>query len=294
MAKLRAMTTQTKSENAKPVVAMLGLGIIGEAWARNLQEDGAEVRAWNRTPKPEFPGFVGEAARAVEGAQVIFLVVADPPAVESVLAQIEGSLRPEQVVVQSSTISAQWTREFAARVEATGARFLEAPFTGSKPAAQARQTVFYAGGEPQVLEAARPIMERLSKAILHIGPLGSASTLKLAMNLNIAAVAQALSEGLTLCRENDISDDKFFEALHLNVARSGLADLKEPKLREGDYAPQFSVKHMGKDLRLALETAAQSSLELPQTQAVREVYERGLQNELGDDDFIGLIRLLKP
>jgi 3-hydroxyisobutyrate dehydrogenase-like beta-hydroxyacid dehydrogenase len=274
-------------------VAMLGLGIIGEAWARNLTADGVPLRAWNRTPKPNFPGFVPSAAQAVEGANVIFIVVADPPAVESVLDQIESRLSEGQTVVQSSTISAQWSLKFAQRVQAAGAKYLEAPFTGSKPAAQARQTVFYIGGEAQVLEGVRVTLERLSKAILHIGPLGSASTLKLAMNLNIAAVANALCEGLTLCRQSGIADEVFFDALHLNVARSGLADLKEPKLREGDYAPQFSVKHMGKDLRLALETAAQRGLELPQTQTVREVYERGIESAMGNDDFIGLIRLLQ-
>ena len=272
-------------------IAVLGLGIIGSAWAQNLIDDGLEVTTWNRTPQPKFAGFQANAATAVENADNIFIVVSDPAAVEQVLNQIEPQLRAGQTVIQSSTISSDYTLQFAARVQSRGAQFLEAPFTGSKPAAQARQTVFYIGGESEVLEAARPILERLSKTILHIGPLGTASTLKLAMNLNIAAVAQALCEGLSLCRANGISDDTFFSALHQNVARSGLADLKEPKLRGFDYDPQFSVKHMAKDLRLALETAG--NLALPQTQSVSEIYETGLQQNLGDDDFIGLIRLLE-
>ena len=275
---------------------MLGLGIIGQAWAHNLESDGLEVRAWNRTPRDfatQFHNFQPEAAQAVQGADLILLVVADPPAVEQVLDQIEPSLQAGQVLVQSSTISPEWTHRFAERVEKSGAKYLEAPFTGSKPAAQARQTVFYIGGEEQVLDTARPTLERLSKAILHIGERGSASALKLAMNLNIAAIAQALGEGLALCRASEISDEVFFEALHLNVSRSGVSDLKEPRLRQHDYAPQFSVKHMGKDLRLALESAAQLELELPQARATREIYERGIERGLGEDDFIGLIRLLE-
>jgi len=284
------------SSPASPAVAVLGLGIIGQAWARNLQSDGLEVQTWNRTPRDfaaQFEHFEPDAARAVEGAELIFLVVADPPAVESVLDQIEPSLTEGQLLIQSSTISPEWTHRFAERVQSTGATFLEAPFTGSKPAAEARQTVFYVGGEAQVLEAARPTLGRLSKAILHIGERGSASALKLAMNLNIAAIAQALSEGLALCRASGIADEVFFDALHLNVSRSGVSDLKEPRLRERDYAPQFSVKHMRKDLRLVLETAAQANLELPQAQATRDIYERGLAQNLGEDDFIGLIRLLE-
>ncbi len=277
-------------------MAVLGLGIIGQAWAHNMEADGLRVQVWNRTARDfgsQFAHFSPEASRAVEGAQLIFLVVADPPAVAEVLDLIEPSLRPGQILVQSSTISPEWTHRFAERVAKSGCKYLEAPFTGSKPAAEARQTVFYIGGEEALLAQARPTLERLSKAILHIGEVGSASALKLAMNLNIAAIAQALCEGLTLCRQSGISDDTFFEALHLNVSRSGVSDLKEPRLREQNYAPQFSVKHMGKDLRLTLETARQIGLELPQTQTAHEVYKRGIEANMGDDDFIGLIRLLE-
>jgi 3-hydroxyisobutyrate dehydrogenase-like beta-hydroxyacid dehydrogenase len=274
-------------------VAVLGLGIIGSAWARNLIEDGLDVRPWNRTPQPDFPHFEADAARAVEGADFIIIVVADPKAVESVLDAIEPKLSAGQIVVQCSTISAHWSKTFAERIEKSGARFLEAPFTGSKLAAEGRQTVFYVGGDTAILDDSRPVLERLSKTILHIGPLGTASTLKLAMNLNIAAIAGALSEGLTLCRQSGIPDEKFFDALHQNVSRSGVSDLKEPKLLARDYSPQFSVKHMEKDLRLALETASESGVELPETQAVRAVYQQGLAKDLGDADFTALIQLLE-
>jgi 3-hydroxyisobutyrate dehydrogenase-like beta-hydroxyacid dehydrogenase len=181
-------------------VSVLGLGIIGSAWAKNLIADGHMVRCWNRTPK-DFPNFHASIQDAVVGAEVIFIIVADPPAVQSVLDEILPTLGPRQLVIQSSTISAKWTRIFAEEVSKTGAWFLEAPFTGSKPAAEKRQTVFYLGGDPAVIEMARPILKPLSSTILHIGPLGSASSLKLAMNLNIAGVAQTLCESLALCAE---------------------------------------------------------------------------------------------
>ena len=271
--------------------AILGLGIIGSIWARNLQADGEEVRVWNRTPKG-FPGFCPDAADAVSGADYIILVVADPPAVASVLDMIVPVLKAGQMVIQSSTISARWSKDFAGRVTEKGARYLEAPFTGSKPAAEQRKTVFYIGGEPADLEHARPLLTLLSSAILHIGPVGSASSLKLAMNLNIAGVAQALCESLTLCRAEGISDETYFEALHLNASRSGLSDLKEPKLRNSDFSPQFSVKHMAKDLRLARETAQATGLRLGELERVLEYYERAIGDGMAEEDFIGLVRLL--
>jgi len=272
-------------------ISVLGLGIIGSAWAKNLIADGHTVRCWNRTPKV-FPNFHASIRDAVEGAEAIFIVVADPPAVQSVLDQIHPWLRPAALVIQSSTISARWTLLFAEQVKQTGALFLEAPFTGSKPAAEQRQTVYYLGGEAEVVEKARPILEPIASAILHIGPLGSASTLKLAMNMNIAGVAQSLCESLYLCREAGIPDDVFFDALARNASRSGVSDLKGPKLHTRDYTPQFSLKHMAKDLRLALESAADLSLSLEQTGHLKKIYDQGMSAGWGDDDFIGLMRLL--
>src|ERR1700677_2335966 len=116
-------------------ISVLGLGIIGSAWAKNLIADGHTVRCWNRTPK-DFPNFCASIQEAVGNADVIFIIVADPAAVQSVLDQIKSKLGPGQLVIQSSTISAKWTRLFGEEVRKTGAGFLEAPFTGSKIAAE--------------------------------------------------------------------------------------------------------------------------------------------------------------
>jgi len=270
-------------------ITVIGLGIIGSAWATNLHADGLTVRGWNRTAK-DFPFFEPDLVKAVTDAEMIFIVVADPPAVEGILDRIVPHLKGGQIVAQSSTISAHWTKLFAKRVQETGADFLEAPFTGSKLAAEARKTVFYLGGTSELIEKARPVLQRISAQLLHVGKLGTASSLKLAMNLNLAVMAEALGESLSLTRAEGIPDEKFFEALHMNVGRSGLSDLKEPKLRTKDYAAQFSLKHMNKDLRLALETA--DGLELPVAEALKAFYTKGMEAKLGDDDFIGVVRLL--
>ena len=93
--------------------AVLGLGIIGSAWARNLIADGHAVRCWNRTPR-DFPNFYPSIQDAVEEAEAIFVIVADPPAVQSVLDQIASHLGPDKIVVQSSRISASLDAGFEA------------------------------------------------------------------------------------------------------------------------------------------------------------------------------------
>lgn len=271
-------------------VAILGLGIIGQAWAANLRADGDALALWNRTPRG-LAGEVGDPATAARGAEVVIIVVADPPAVDGVVERILPVLAPGQLIVQCSTVDPACNRRAAERVRARGADFLEAPFTGSKPAAEARQTVFYCAGDAAVLERARPVLARLAKAILRIGDIGSAATLKLAMNLNIAGVAQVLTESLRLARAAGIDDDTYFAALKLNASRSGVVDLKEPKLRSRDWRPQFSIKHMHKDLRLAAGQPGADRLRL--LADLVGIYARGIEAGWSDDDFISLIRLVE-
>jgi 3-hydroxyisobutyrate dehydrogenase-like beta-hydroxyacid dehydrogenase len=140
------------------------------------------------------------------------------------------------------------------------------------------------------LEKARPMLQRISKTILYVGPIGSASSLKLAMNMNLAMVGQALCESLTFARQQGISDDTFIAGLQGNAGRSPYADLKLPKLKAKDYSPQFSVQHMNKDLGLALDSA--ESLDLPLTQKVKKIYEEGIKRGWKEDDVIGLIRVI--
>ena len=219
------------------------------------------------------------------------IVVADPAAVESVLTQIAPELRPGKVVLQSSTIDAASSAKFAGMVEARGARYLAALFTGSKLAAEQRQTVFYLGGDRALVDELEPFLSLISAKRFLIGTNEQACTLKLALNLNIAAQMQALAEALTLSRRAGISDEVFFEALSQNVSYSGVAKLKEPKLRAADFTPQFSVKHMHKDLRLASLTAACN--DFPVMDAVREAFKTAEARGMGNDDYSVLIRLLE-
>jgi 3-hydroxyisobutyrate dehydrogenase-like beta-hydroxyacid dehydrogenase len=271
-------------------VAVLGLGIIGSIWAAHYRQAGLLTGVWNRTAKPDFPGWESDLVALSARADVLHVVVADPAAVSSVLAAIKPALRPGKVVVQSSTIDPVASEQFRLLVEATGAAYLEAPFTGSKPAAEARKTVFYLGGEASLVEKVTPLLETLSEVRFHIGTNMQACTLKLAMNLNIAAQMQALSEALALARDAGVTDAMFFAALQKNASHSGVAALKETKLRSGDFSPQFSVKHMLKDMRLASRSAG--CRELPMLDVVRERLHLAAEKGHGEDDYSVLAKLV--
>jgi 3-hydroxyisobutyrate dehydrogenase-like beta-hydroxyacid dehydrogenase len=271
-------------------VGVIGLGIIGGAWTRNYAADGRLAGCWNRTPQPQMPAWKNSPEEVAAAADVVQIVVADPPAVAGILEKILPRLGPGKIVVQSSTIDPASSEKFSARVTARGARYLEAPFTGSKPAAESRQTVFFLGGDAGLVAELEPLLARISSHRFHIGTGVQAASIKLAMNLNILAHMEGLAEALTMARRAGIGDDLFFRVLEKNVAYSPFVKLKEPKLRAGDFSPQFSVKHMHKDMRLASATVGAGRM--PLLEALRErlrlAEERGGANE----DFSALIKLL--
>jgi 3-hydroxyisobutyrate dehydrogenase len=225
----------------------------------------------------------------VAASDVTHIIVADPPAVSTVLDAILPALGKGKAVVQSSTIDPKSATDFEARVHASGAAYVESPFTGSKPAAESGTVVFFMGGETAALDAVEPLLACVSETRFRLPTVGQAAALKLAMNLNIAGQMQALAESLTLARQAGIGDDFYFQVLAKNVSYSGLARLKETKLKTGDFAPQFSVKHLHKDMRLADSTGHG---EFPLLKTVRGCLARAEGEGMGDDDFSALIRLL--
>lgn len=268
-------------------VAVLGLGIIGSIWAGHYQSAGQLAAVWNRSPKPELPFEPSTLEECAMKATVLQICVYDAASVHSVLEQLIPHLGQQHTVIQSSTIDGESSTKFAAMVAATGARYLEAPFTGSKPAAQERKTVFFLGGDAEVVEEVEPLLQTISAKRYHIGTHSQATTIKLAMNLQIAGISQALCESITMARNAGITDDCFFDVMKQNVAWSGLAALKEPKLRADDLSPQFSVKNMHKDMRLAKQSAG---LEMPLLETVVKCLGDTESAGHGDDDFIALIR----
>jgi len=271
-------------------IGILGLGLIGSIWARHYHAAGKLAGAWNRTAQPDFPQWKSTPEAVAAAADVIQIVVADPPAVRDLIERILPALGPGKIVIQSSTIDPASSEEFETLLTLRGARYLEAPFTGSKPAAEQKQTVYYLGGDRGLIAELEPLLLLVSSHRFVIGAPSQAASLKLAMNLNIAAQMEALSEALTLSRRAGISDDVFFEALGKNASYSGLTKLKEPKLRAGDFSPQFSVKHMLKDMRLA--SRIQGCEDFPILDTVRDRLAQADRAGFANEDFSSLIKLL--
>src|SRR5438046_8361145 len=164
-------------------VGVVGLGIIGRRIAAHLRRKGFPVFVWNRSPRP-VPNFVGSLGELAELCNYIEIFVSDDDALLQTVEQLSEKLTPRHVVLAHSTVAPDSMRAAAEIVERRGARFVEACFTGSKGAAEQGELVSYVGGTDEALREGRPILEASSKEILHIGPVGQASDIKVATNMD--------------------------------------------------------------------------------------------------------------
>ncbi len=271
-------------------VGLIGLGIIGSRIAAGLRAGGFHVFVWNRTPKPA-PNFVGSPAEVAEICDVIQIFVADAAAVHEIIDAFGEQLGPRHIIVNCATIGPEATVEIAKRVQERGAAYLDCPFTGSKGAAEKSQLTYYVGGDEAVFMRVKPILEATSRAILRCGRIGDASTLKVATNLITAVTTQTLAEALAIVKAAGIPGEALSAALEHNACKSGVIDLKLPKMMNGDYEPHFSVKHMFKDVQLGIHLANAAKLEVPLTTVVGGVLYGALCNGWGDLDFASLYRV---
>ena len=276
-------------------VGVIGLGTIGSRAAANLRAAGHQVYVWNRTPRAE-PNFLGSPGEVTDLCDALQLFVSDDAALLETVRAVALALKPRHLVLAHPTVSPAAAREAAAIVEGTGARYLDAPFTGSRAAAGNGELVYYVAGPEPARRDALPVLEATSKNVVVIGDtVGQAMVTKIATNLFTAAVVQSLAEALALVRAAGIDPARFSEAMENTSSRSGTSDMKLAAMIKGDHAtPHFALKHMLKDARLALRLAAEHGLTLPATATVAAQLYGADRRGWGDMDFAALAKNYDP
>lgn len=272
------------AKKSKLNAGIIGLGIIGSRIATNLRNAGIQVYVWNRSPKPA-PNFLASPAEVAGLCDVLQLVVADSTALFAILDALRGSLSARHTVICSATVGDRVTQEAARMVEATGAKFLDAPFTGSKEAAEKGQLVYYIGGSDEAFRNAEPILKASSKAIVRIGGVGQAATVKIVTNMLAATAVQTLAEACAILRRSGIDPSLLGKALENHGVRSGVLDMKLPKMVSGEYETHFSVKHMFKDVQIAIQAANQFDMDIPATTAAAGALYSAIHQGWADMDF---------
>lgn len=284
-------------------IGFVGLGIMGSAMAANLLKAGYQLTVWNRSPEKCEP-LVASGAKVVptprqvaETSDIVCAMMATPQAVMAVRDGADGILAgmvPGKGYLDFSTIDLETSKETARLARERGALFLEAPVAGSrKPAEDATLTIM-AAGDRALFDSALPVMETMGKKILFLGEVGNAARMKLANNLIMGGMMASLAEGMALAARSGLDLSLLLEVLDSGAMSNPMFRLKGPAVAaNAEFPPAFPLKHMQKDLRLALRLAEEVGQPLFVAATVNELYKGALASGLGDSDFAAVSRLVR-
>jgi 3-hydroxyisobutyrate dehydrogenase len=287
---------------AKQAVALLGLGTMGAGMAENLLNAGFPLVVWNRD-RAKAERFIAQGARvadspadAAHGADVVLSMLADDGASRAVWLGEEGALADMAngaVAVDCSTVSPAWIAELAKAASARGLQLLDAPVTGSRAQAAAGQLSFLVGGSAETLKQVMPVLEAMSKEITHLGPVGSGATMKLVNNFLCGVQAASLAEGLAWLERSGLDREKALDLLKRGAPGSPLLANLSTRMTSRDYAVNFYLKLMAKDLQYAGEAAAADGVELTTAANARSLFEQAIAQGHGDQDMSAVIEPLR-
>ncbi|HEY6837756.1 MAG TPA: NAD(P)-dependent oxidoreductase [Geobacteraceae bacterium] len=280
----------------------IGLGIMGNAMATNLVKAGFTVNVWNRSPEKAAPlvalgaRFAGTPQAVVEASSITFTMLADPTAAEAVCFGKYGVLDGMSAgkgYVDMSTVDAATARKIGAAVTAKGGRFLEAPVSGSKKPAEEGTLIILTAGERGLFEEAAPALERMGKKILYLGDVGNGANMKLVVNMVMGGMMAIFSEGLALGSEAGLDPAAILEVLDAGALANPMFKLKGGAMIQGSFPTAFPLKHMQKDLRLAVALGDQLGLPLFSAAAADESFKRARRRGCGDEDFSAVYKAVK-
>ena len=283
------------------MIAIVGTGRMGTAFAKRLVDTGNPVCVWNRTPDRTQAAVEAGAEHlpdlgAVAGCEVILLSLTDAEAVGAVLDGLIGAGIAGRLVVDLSTMLAEDTARLAARAVEAGAEFVDCPVGGTVAPALKGQLLGLAGGTEAAFARARPVLEQLCKRVEHLGPAGSGSRMKLAVNLPLILYWKTLAEALSLLDGSGIPADVAVSLLADSSAGPRVLGIRSQLVIDtvegADQLGTFDIAGLIKDLDLALAQAEALGRPMPLARATGESYRAALAAGLGEFDGASVTRFL--
>lgn len=282
-------------------IGFVGLGLMGRPMCRNLLSTGAKLIVANRSPQPckdmaeAGATSVASPAEMASLANVIIIMVADTPAVESVLLGDNGlihSLQKNSLVIDMGTTSVPATYHFGEMVEKKHGHYVDAPVSGGTIGAESGNLTIMAGGTETAFAKALPILKVLGDHITHVGATGAGQVAKAAnqviVGLNIGAVAEAFA----LAKAAGVQPAKVREALQGGFADSRILEVHGKRMVDADYTPGARSTTQRKDMHQAVEFAASLGLDMPATTLSRTLYDQLIEQGGSDLDHAALFKLL--
>ncbi|WP_268800941.1 2-hydroxy-3-oxopropionate reductase [Pseudomonas huanghezhanensis] len=283
-------------------IGFIGTGIMGLPMAHNLQNAGHQLflsRHFSAPPTSLVDTgarVLGNPQEVAQEAEFIIVMLPDTPQVDDVLFGKNGvglGTGAGKVVIDMSSISPSATKAFAEKINATGARYLDAPVSGGEVGAKAATLSIMVGGDQETFERALPLFQTMGKNITRVGGNGDGQTAKVANQIIVALNIQAVAEALLFASKNGADPARVREALMGGFASSRILEVHGERMIKGTFNPGFRISLHQKDLNLALQGARELNLNLPNTANAQQVFSTCAALGGSDWDHSALIKGLE-
>ncbi len=280
----------------------LGIGIMGKAMVENLLKARFSVNVWNRTGSRCAP-LVGQGAvqyqtpaEVVATSDITFAMVSDPAAAEALCFDAGGVLAgitAGKSYVDVSTVDPETSAKIAKAIQDKGGRFLEAPVSGSKKPAEDGTLVFLCSGDKALFDDAQPALDVMGKKSFYFDQIGQGAQMKLVINMIMGSMMTAFGEGLALGDKVGLEMGDIIDVLAQGAINNPMFQLKGPQMANGNFSPAFPLKHMQKDMRLALLLGDEHDQPLFTASAANSIYIKARQEGYAEDDFSASFKVIK-
>jgi 3-hydroxyisobutyrate dehydrogenase-like beta-hydroxyacid dehydrogenase len=282
----------------------IGLGTMGKPMAENLWKANFNLIVYNRNPEKtksfrnrERLTVASSIEQVVELSDTICTIVTDDQAMKDIVLG-EGGIAESckkhprsRTLIDCSTISPETTHVLAEELNRVDIEMLDAPVTGSLPQAEEGTLTFIVGGKEETFRKCSPFFQAMGQKAVYMGAQGTGTSAKLANNMLAAITLTGLAESMSMVAGSGGSPERFLEAVAGGGARSGMAEIKGPKILQQDFSPHFMMKLMHKDLKLAAGLAESVSLPAPVLNVAKEMFSAGCQSGWGDEDMCAIVRI---
>ncbi len=283
-------------------IGFLGLGIMGNAMAANLIKAGFDVTVWNRNSAKcaelvALGAHQGNSPKAVAAScDITFAMVSDP---EAALALCQGpdgvmaGIGDNRGYVDMSTVDDKTSKTIAASITQAGGRYLEAPVSGTKKPAEDGTLIILAAGDQSLYDDAKPAFEVMGKMSPYLGDVGQGANMKLVVNMMMGGMLSIFSEGMTLGQKAGLDGQQILDIVDAGAMSNPMFKGKGAMLLKEDYTTSFPLKHMQKDLRLAIALGDQFDQPLPTAAIANEAFKQAIKAGFADEDIAAVYKAIR-
>jgi len=283
-------------------LGIVGLGRMGAAIAQRLRSLGFEVIGWDHNAgineKLAAGGLrIAADARGVAAeSEIVISSVTEDHGVRRIFSGPQGFLQAEvkgKLFIEMSTLQPMTGRELAPLVEARGAHLIDAPVLGTIPSVRNGSLLAMVGGRPEDLARARPVLEKMTRRIVHMGPNGAGYAMKLAANLGLGAYIQAISESLALGVKQGLTIEQMLDVLADGPTACGWLKSKADVLKGGKADITLDIRTLRKDIMSVVATGALSGLPMPLSAGLLASLSAAVAADYGDGDLAELPKFFR-